>query len=263
MEIYIEYIIPVLIIIVIYFIITKVLSTGKQKSKFILYAQNPDIRPPGYPTSLTLTENHNFPTCDTSNIGCISNNSDNTTTLYPNVNYTVTDGRCFKPISSGINRDRLTEANNRVQALNVDSFFRDCTIPGSYMYRYITGRFVRLSKTGNGFIKLNQFEVYGTTGFIRPVNAYAKPVLTGANYFLLMIAGNATATITGTGVDPYIQLDLGDNIEIRSIKIIPTADDPTALSIIGSRLLVIQDTTTSSGTIKYERTITPADISVP
>lgn len=203
-----------------------------------------------YP-SMNLVNTFRYSSC--ASLGCTPNNYHLRLQKYQ-----MDDNRCFKTKDKRL----VSECLNNVDTLtrtNMDSCFDSCYDTYDSRYRTAVGRFIRLIRTDNGTnIKLVHMAAYSVSGNVNqltPVMAHAKPVKS-PNYSENMLSTDSSTFAEADGscgttlYCPYLQLDLGSNRSIASIKLI--AEGTNSLSLNGTKILIIKE----DGTLTSSKQIT-------
>lgn len=180
--------------------------------------------------------------------GCTGYNSSN---LIKNYNYYygnmtgMTGVRCFKPRN-------YTNVSNLVNAINgdktIDTYFASCSTITETRYISSNGRYIRLVRNDNTAlqdIKLTTMIAmsYGTQ--LVPIMAHAQPCLNSL-YGEYLIDGNSTTFAGASGLNAYLEIDLGTDIDVTSIVII----SPTTFNdLAGTTLYVIKNDGTITGLV--------------
>ena len=190
--------------------------------------------------NLQTSYNFQYPTCiDT---GCISENS----LHFYNQKYTLNDGRCFKAKNNSLVSNCLDMISSpNMSPVIMDSCFSSCEPTVDTRYLRLIGRFIRLTRirpSYNGDINLR----LSYLGALDKNNAiittpniigHAQPLEN--NYYGEYLIDQNSGTISGaTGINGYLQIDLGSDYEINSIRMESASTNSHMLD--GTRLQIIK-----------------------
>lgn len=214
-----------------------------------------------------LTEIYTWP-CESSD--CVGPNQ----RTKPKFKYNISGNRCLLAKDTGLDNIITNVDNYSLTADEILRHFDSCEAGYSTQFTSITGRYVRIRRTGSttGPISIADFKIKDKSGNVLTnpnLKTYAKPLKTisAGNYsygkYMVdtdPITATVTNTISGTPIDAtldkgYVQIDLGEDKEIGYIEIYHNGNVTDAGTLATNTELVI---VSSSGSIVYRQPVPAA-----
>lgn len=225
-------------IITLIIIIILLLVSKATKNAFMVYTQNTS----GASGTLVISEIFDYPTCIN---GCISENN----TLIPQFRYR-NSGKCFKAINS-IPTTSLDLAIQK-EPTSV-GLFSSCTGTSETRYILPIGRYIRITRLiASGAMNdlfIRELTIFNKANISIPaISTHSQPAIS-TTYMSDYLTDNTTAVAGASGLNSYIQADIGSDMEIGNIVI--TANTTNFIDLQGTKLQIIN----SAGTIVTEMDI--------
>lgn len=251
-----NYIIIIIIILIIFLITTKQFKREN-------YKVNTDYGT--YANIKNIGEIYPYPACVTGAM-CVTSSSK----LKPYFTYNLSDGiRCVHNNSNtyDINKSELDNLLTYSVGPNVN--FTSCQTGTNTMLSYVTGRYIKILRLDNTPIRIRHISVYNRDSSNLSLNKtiYVNPIYTDSsgnvNYSdPILNSSDSLVTTFQTGTTkPYIQIDLGNNLNISYIDI-KHNDINDATSLNSAYVIILDDDTSTDtdemGNIKFIKQITDA-----
>jgi hypothetical protein len=214
-------------------------------------------------------ETYNYPLCVTGM--CTTSDAK----LKPKFNYNLSNNRCVHNSSQKYDIPKSELDNWMYYKSEPNSIFTSCENTVNTIYPYVTGRYIRLLRLDSDPMKLKHISVYNINKENLSINKmiFVNPLFTDSsgniNYSdMILNSTDMTFTFQTGSPNPYIQIDLGNNMDICYIKISHgyiSGNSALDSHTLGSAYLVIyednvNDNNDEFGKIKYFKQVGGADI---